>query len=49
VVRLAGLVRSGLLDLSHFEVTEFPLENANNAVEHAAANGGPFRMTVLRP
>jgi alcohol dehydrogenase len=49
VVRLAGLVRSGLLDLSHFEVTEFPLENANNAVEHAAANGDPFRMTVLRP
>ena len=46
---MAGLVRSGLLDLSHFEVTEFALDNANDAVEHAAANGGPFRLTVLRP
>jgi alcohol dehydrogenase len=48
-VRLLGLVRSGLLRLDHFEVTEFDLDHANEAVAHAAANGGPFRMTVIRP
>ncbi len=49
VVRLAALVRSGLLDLSHFEVTAFGLDAANEAVAHAAAHAGPFRMTVIRP
>jgi alcohol dehydrogenase len=43
------LARSGLLDLGQFAVTEFPLARANEAVAHAAANGGPFRMTVLKP
>jgi NADPH:quinone reductase-like Zn-dependent oxidoreductase len=46
---LIGLVRSGLLRLDHFAVTEFDLDHANEAVAHAAANGGPFKMTVLRP
>ncbi len=49
VVRLAGLVRSGLLDLGNFDVTAFSLDDANDAVAHAAANGGPFKMTVIRP
>jgi NADPH:quinone reductase-like Zn-dependent oxidoreductase len=49
ISRMIGLVRSGLLDLSQFAVTEFPLARANEAVAHAAANGGPFRMTVLKP
>ena len=48
-VRLIGLVRSGLLDLSHFEVTEFALDDANKAVASAAANRGPFKLTVIRP
>ncbi len=48
-VRLAELIRSGLLDLGHFDVTTFDLDHANEAVAHAAANGGPFRMTVIRP
>ena len=48
-VGMIRLVRSGLIDLSHFEVTEFGLDDANAAVDHAAAHGGPFRMTVLRP
>jgi alcohol dehydrogenase len=48
-VRLTVLVRSGLLDLSHFEVTEFALDDANKAVAYAAANGGPFKLTVIRP
>ncbi|MBI5318257.1 zinc-binding alcohol dehydrogenase family protein [Bradyrhizobium sp.] len=48
IPRMIGLVRSGLLDLGQFAVTEFPLARANEAVAHAAANGGPFRMTVLK-
>ena len=46
---MIGLIRSGLLDLGQFSVKEFPLARANEAVAHAAANGGPFRMTVLKP
>jgi alcohol dehydrogenase len=46
---LVGLVRGGLLDLAHWEVTPFPLAAANEAVAHAAANAGPFNLTVLAP
>ncbi len=49
VTRLAALARSGVLDFSQYEVTEFGLGRVNEAVSHAAANGGPFRMTVVRP
>ena len=48
-VRLIGLVRSGLLDLNNFEVTDFDLDGVNEAVAHAAAHGGPFKLTVIRP
>jgi alcohol dehydrogenase len=46
---MAGLIRSGLVDLDHFEVTPFGLDRANEAVAHAAANAGPFKMTVIEP
>jgi hypothetical protein len=46
---LVSLVRSGLLKLDNFAATEFDLDHANEAVAHAAANSGPFKMTVLRP
>jgi len=49
VSRIVGLVRSGLLRLDNFAVTEFDLDAANQAVAHAGANGGPFKMTVIRP
>ena len=49
VTRMVGLIRAGLLDLAHFDVTLFALDDANEAVAHAAANGGPFRMTVIQP
>lgn len=49
VPRLAALVRAGLLRLDAFEVTRFPLDAVNDAVTHAAAQGGPFRMTVVEP
>ena len=48
-IRLVGLIRSGLLKLEHFEFTEFGLDDVNKAVDHAAAHGGAFKMTVLRP
>jgi alcohol dehydrogenase len=47
--RLIALVRAGLLRLEEYEATVFDLDHANEAVEHAAANGGPFKMTVIRP
>ncbi|MCC8984361.1 alcohol dehydrogenase catalytic domain-containing protein [Bradyrhizobium acaciae] len=46
---LVNLARAGLLRLGQFEVTTFDLDHANDAVAHAAANGGPFKMTVLEP
>ncbi|SFU86253.1 alcohol dehydrogenase [Methylobacterium sp. 174MFSha1.1] len=48
VGRMAGLVRAGLLRLEEYAVTAFALEEANAAVAHAAAQGGPFRQTVLK-
>jgi alcohol dehydrogenase len=49
VTQMTGLVRGGLLRLDHFDITCFSLDRANEAVAHAAANGGPFRMTVIEP
>ncbi len=49
VARLVSLIRSGLLALEQFDVTQFGLDDVNEAVAHAAANGGPFRMTVIQP
>ncbi len=48
-VHLAGLIRAGLLSLDGFDITTFALDDANEAVAHAAANSGPFKMTVIRP
>jgi alcohol dehydrogenase len=48
-VRLASLIRSGLLRLDQFEATSFDLDHANEAVAHAAANSGPFKMTLIMP
>lgn len=47
--RMVGLIRSGLIDLDQFDATVFDLDHVNDAIAHAAANGGPFRMTVVRP
>jgi alcohol dehydrogenase len=49
VTQMVGLIRGGLLDLGHYAVTEFPLREASEAVAHAAANAGPFKLTVLAP
>ena len=49
VAGMVGLVRAGLLDLGQFAVTAFALDDANAAVTQAAAEAGPFRLTVLTP
>lgn len=46
---LLGLVRGGLLDLNNWQVQPFALDRANEAVDHAAANAGPFKLTTLVP
>ena len=49
VPRMIAMVKAGLIDLSRTTVTTFPLVEINAAVEHAAANAGPFSMTVVEP
>lgn len=47
--RMIALIRAGLVDLAQFHVELFALERVNDAVAHANQNGGPFRLTALRP
>ena len=47
--RLIALIRAGLLSLTDLVITRFPLDQANEAVAHAARTGGPFRYTVIQP
>ena len=47
--RLIAMVRTGLLSLEHHQAKCFSLDDVNEAIAHAAANAGPFNMTVLRP
>jgi len=47
--RMAAMIHAGLIDLSGIDVAEFGLEQANEAVAHAAEQDGAFRLTVLRP
>jgi alcohol dehydrogenase len=46
--RVVSLVRAGLLKLDA-DTTCFRLDQANDAVAHAARTAGPFQATVLRP
>ena len=47
--QMVQMIRAGLIDLAQFDMTEFRLEDANDAVAHAAAHAGPRQLTVLRP
>jgi alcohol dehydrogenase len=47
--RMIALVRAGLVMLEEFAVTTFPLDRVNDAVSHAAANAGAFKMTIVTP
>jgi alcohol dehydrogenase len=49
IPQMIRLIRTGVLDLSHERVSTFSLDDANDAVAHAAAHPGPFDRTVLLP
>jgi alcohol dehydrogenase len=49
IPRMVQMVRAGLIDLGQFELAEFGLDEANEAVAYAAANARPRQLTVLRP
>lgn len=49
IPRMVGLIKAGLVDLNQFDLAEFPLDQANEAVAYAAENAGPRQLTVLRP
>ena len=46
---MVSMVHAGQVRLDEFTITEFDLNDANDAIDHAAANAGPFTTTVLRP
>jgi len=48
-ILMINMIRSGQLDLSHIQSTTFPLDQANEAVAHAARDGGRFKRTVICP
>lgn len=47
--KLISLVKSGLLSLAHYEISEFPLDEANQAVAYAAKEKGASKLTVIKP
>ena len=47
--RLIALVKAGLFSLADLTLASFSLEQANEAVAHAAAMSGPFHYTVIEP
>jgi alcohol dehydrogenase len=49
IPRMVEMIRAGMIDLAKFDLSEFALEDANEAIAHAAANAGPHSMTVIRP
>ena len=44
-----GPVRDRHQDLDGYTITSFALDEVHAAIEHAATDAGPFRMTVLAP
>lgn len=49
VVKMVRLIRAGMVDFGWFDLAEFGLHQVNEAIAHAAANGGALQRTVLRP
>jgi alcohol dehydrogenase len=48
-VGMIRLIASGVLDLELEQIRTFRLDAVNDAVDYAAAHGGPFDRTVLAP
>jgi alcohol dehydrogenase len=49
IPKMVQMVRAGLVDINQFDLSEFALDDANEAVTHAAANAGPRQLAVIRP
>lgn len=49
VPAMVRMVRTGMIELAAFDLTEFGLDDVNEAIADAAAHVGPHRLTVLRP
>jgi alcohol dehydrogenase len=49
VVQMINLINSGLINLNHFNIKEYQLHKIMDAVDHAAQNAGPFKLTVVKP
>ncbi len=49
VPHMVQLIRSGLIDLTQFELNEFPLDDVNDAITHAATDANALAITVVRP
>ncbi len=47
--QLISIAKSGLLSLDLFQISEFDLDDVNEAIEHAANDKGIFKLTVLKP
>ncbi len=47
--QLIPIIKSGLLSLDLFKISEFDLEDINEAIEYAANDKGAFRLTVIKP
>ncbi|PQL02280.1 quinone oxidoreductase family protein [Pantoea ananatis] len=47
--KLIQLIQQGQLDLHHWTITPFALNDVARAVEHAAQHAGPFQQTVVVP
>lgn len=48
IPRLIAMMKSGLLDLTRYQVMEFALADVGEAIAHAAATSGSFHHTALR-
>jgi len=44
---MINLVRAGLLDIHNAELAPFSLDQANEAVAHAAAHGGKSKRVLI--
>jgi alcohol dehydrogenase len=48
IARLIALAQNGILDLSRYDVVEFPLTDIEEALAHASSTNGPFTKTVVK-
>lgn len=48
IARLIALARAGVLQLNHYQITEFKIADFASAIEHAKTYSSPFSTTMLR-